>query len=102
MIPPWRRRQIAERRVARFGGLQETAVAALGFGEAADREDDLVGWMVPVVHTVRGSGHVCVLCQPDQPAGRVPVYRQQLAATHGCRLCGRVLEQVDPREVRPL
>lgn len=61
---------------------------------ARSHPDDLVGWMVPVVHTVRGTGHVCRRCQPEQPAGRVAVYRQQLAATHACRLCGVILEDI--------
>lgn len=71
------------------------AASLLGLEMVPHVDAETVGWCVLVGYTVRGAAHLCLSCHPTQPTGMAPVYRQQLAATERCRLCGRRLDERD-------
>jgi len=90
-------RRRAFNRAMRYGGMHPAIAEILGLPSltvGATNEDAAVGWMTPLAHSVKGCDHVCVRCQPHQPAGMVPVYRAQLAARERCGMCRVALEHV--------
>jgi len=83
----------------RFDRDQQAERARLGLvmPTSADQvpdDPDLVGWFAKSLTTVKGQNHVCIRCRPDGGLTVYPVYRNMLAATQPCTLCGTRLETI--------
>ncbi len=89
------------KRQERFDREQADERRRLALVMPADAEQptdpDLVGWLLPATDTMKGRGHLCILCHPWRPLGYKPVMRNLLAARMPCTHCQTVLETI----VRP-